>query len=131
MMTRQQYACRLPRGLAVATQYAVRPWFPQSRAERAERKSSATCGSVPQVLSSLSAKLSVKISVVKKKKTPRNGPIRHLEERRVKPRYGWLSSQLARAQQLLTSKAQPGKGPSGRKEPRAASTSRLSSLAHL
>lgn len=76
MMNRQQYACRLPRGLAVATQYAVRPWFPQSRAERADRKSSATCGSVPQALSSLSAKLSVKISVVKKnpKKWPHQAP---------------------------------------------------------
>lgn len=66
MTNRQQCTCRLPRGLAVATQYAVRPWFPQSRAERADRKSSATCGSVPQALPSLSAKLSVKISVVKK-----------------------------------------------------------------
>lgn len=66
MMNRQQYACRLPRSLAVATQDAVRPWFPQSRAEQADRKSSTACGSVPQALSSLSAKLSVKISVVKK-----------------------------------------------------------------
>lgn len=66
MTNRQQYACRLPRGLAVATQDAVRPWFPQSRADGADRKSPTTCGSVPQARPSLSAKLSVKISAVRK-----------------------------------------------------------------
>lgn len=66
MTNRPQYACRLPGGLAVASQDAVRPWLPQSRAEQADRKSPTPCGSVPQACPSLSAKLSVKFSVVRK-----------------------------------------------------------------